>query len=186
MGEIMVFHKVNKQSGFSLVELMIVVGIIGILSALAIPQFSAFQARARQAEAKTSLAHIYTLQQAYFNDNNAYHDLGTGITGRTGNAASANNGGALGFNISNVGSARYTYSWQTSNAGANFIAQASSDFAAPAAASFNMTPAAVVQTAGNNNLIVPGCVGAGSSADVHRIDDTRNLIVYANAVTACK
>ena len=64
----------RKEQGFSLVELMIVVSIIGILAALAGPRFKTFQAKARQAEAKTSLGHIYTLEQSYFSDNDTYGD----------------------------------------------------------------------------------------------------------------
>ncbi len=66
------FHKVHKEAGFSLVELMIVVGIIGLLATLAIPRFQQFQAKAKMAEAKTTLSHIYTLQEAYHLDNNTY------------------------------------------------------------------------------------------------------------------
>ena len=60
----------KSTKGFTLIELMIVVAIIGILAAIAIPNFLRFQAKARQSEAKTSLAAIFTAQTAYFAENN--------------------------------------------------------------------------------------------------------------------
>jgi type IV pilus assembly protein PilA len=57
--------KKRKEKGFTLIELMIVVAIIGILAAIAIPNFLRYQAKAKQSEAKTNLGGIYTSQIAY-------------------------------------------------------------------------------------------------------------------------
>ena len=53
------------QQGFTLIELMIVVGIIGVLAAMAVPNFLTYQGKAKQAEAKTSLAAIFTSAVAF-------------------------------------------------------------------------------------------------------------------------
>ncbi len=62
------------QAGFTLIELMIVVAIIGLLAALAIPNFIKFQARARQSEAKANLKSLFTAQKAYYGDKSMYYD----------------------------------------------------------------------------------------------------------------
>lgn len=54
----------NKK-GFSMIELMVVVAIIGVLAAIGIPQYSKFQAKARQSEAKLSLAALFTAEESF-------------------------------------------------------------------------------------------------------------------------
>lgn len=58
-------NKKLNEKGFTLVELMIVVAIIGILAAVAVPNYQRFQARARQSEAKVGLAGAYTAMKAF-------------------------------------------------------------------------------------------------------------------------
>ncbi|MBF0378600.1 MAG: prepilin-type N-terminal cleavage/methylation domain-containing protein [Desulfamplus sp.] len=62
----------KKSSGFTLIELMIVVAIIGILAAIAIPNFLSYQCKAKQSEAKTNLGNIRTLQETYFTEYDTY------------------------------------------------------------------------------------------------------------------
>jgi len=62
----------NHKGGFTLIELMIVVAIIGILAAIAIPNFLRFQLRARSSEGKTNLAAIRTAEEGYFAEFNTY------------------------------------------------------------------------------------------------------------------
>jgi len=83
----------RRQEGFTLIELMIVVAIIGILAAIAIPNFMQYQAKSKQSEAKTNLGGIYTSEVAYFGENNAY----------------SNSFNAIGFQVASTGTQRYTF-----------------------------------------------------------------------------
>jgi type IV pilus assembly protein PilA len=67
-------RKTNGQRGFTLIELMLVVGIIGAISAIAIPNFIAYQARSRRSEAFTNLAAMASSQKAFQAERNYVHD----------------------------------------------------------------------------------------------------------------
>ncbi len=62
------FRRVQDEKGFTLIELLIVIAIIGILAAIAIPQFSVYKNRAYQADAKGTLHDLYLACKAYWGD----------------------------------------------------------------------------------------------------------------------
>ena len=62
----------GRRRGFTLIELMIVVAIIGVLAAIALPNFHKFQLRSKVAEAKANLAAIRTAQEGYFSEFDTY------------------------------------------------------------------------------------------------------------------
>ena len=64
--------QLKGQKGFTLIELMIVVAIIGILAAIAIPNFLTYQLKSRQAEAKTNLQAIKTSEIAFQAERGCY------------------------------------------------------------------------------------------------------------------
>jgi type IV pilus assembly protein PilE len=101
--------RTGNKKGFTLIELMIVVVIIGILAALAIPRFMRSTTKAKQSEAKQLLKQVYTMQHAYRQEFNVYACPGA--------VASAAAGAAFARIGVDVGaSARYTYTMTTATA----------------------------------------------------------------------
>ncbi len=67
-------HKMRKggQKGFTLIELLIVVAIIAILAAIALPQFAAYRTRAFNSAAESDVRNAKTNMEAYFADYQQY------------------------------------------------------------------------------------------------------------------
>ena len=163
----------KASSGCSLVELMIVVAIIGILAALAIPRFQQFQSKARQSEARGNLAHIYTLQVSYYGDNDTFSNGaqtngcltaggGSTITTTCGARSAAawgayntcNTTNDIGFRITDCKKVRYVYSLSGNQN------------------QFTTTASEMDASGPSNRRVFPGCSG---SNDVWQINNNKEL-----------
>ena len=69
-----------KEEGFTLIELLVVIAIIGILAAIAIPQFAAYRRRSFEAQVKSDLHNSAVAEEAYFVTGNTYKQC-TACTG---------------------------------------------------------------------------------------------------------
>ena len=137
----------RKELGFTLIELLVVIVIVGILATLAVPRYNRFVAKSRQSEAKTMLADIAMLQDAYKVVNEKY----IGLNAIGGDACPGDESNALGFRPSDCTKLRYVY-----NSDTTFVAVAHSDPTQP-----GIDP------------IYPGC----TESDRWQIDETRTLKV---------
>ncbi len=100
----------RTQRGFTLIELMVTVAILGILASIAISSFMQYQARARQSEAKVNLGGIYMGEIVYFTEEGRYGSIGeiryvmAGATNRyTYRSGAAGAGGGANANVATLG-----------------------------------------------------------------------------------
>ena len=111
----------KKTKGFTLIELMIVVAIIGILAAIAIPNFVKFQCRSKQSEAKGNLKALYVSEESYRAENDSYSAIPTLANGTGSLTASTN---TIGFQPKG---AKRRYSYSAAAAVATFTGSATAD-----------------------------------------------------------
>ena len=157
----------KHELGFSLVEVMAVIVIVGILVALALPRFRLFVATARQAEAHANLGIIASLQQTYYLKYNKHYEntsLKMGNGGDSGTCTDDVNSekNLLGFRSVNCANLRYTYTVATSGVGK-----------------------ALNDDGPSGKEIYPGCTGAGKD-DEWTIDSKRVLTHTKNVIEQCK
>ncbi|MEW6719074.1 MAG: prepilin-type N-terminal cleavage/methylation domain-containing protein [Thermodesulfobacteriota bacterium] len=172
--------KLRGKKGFTLIELMIVVAIIGILAAIAIPNFLKFQAKSRQSEAKSNLGAIFTGQVSYFGENNLYSTFSA-------------------INWSPSGTPRYRYTLNGNGAVDNvWIIGSTMAIANPAQWTSNlnnvteadgttaMTPAPVVPAVDNTNRIFTagayGIISNSGNSDAWSINQKRQLVWVADGI----
>ena len=73
--------RLKSEGGFTLIELLVVIAIIGILAAIAIPQFAAYRRRGYDADVKSNIKNAATAQEAYFVDSDTYTSTPGSLTG---------------------------------------------------------------------------------------------------------
>jgi type IV pilus assembly protein PilA len=162
---------VVRQSGFSLIELMITVAIVGVLTAIAIPNFMRYQMRARSTEAPTNLQAISKAQGAYFAEFGSYVSVSAPVPAAVPGAAKApwvfgSNFDVLGW--SPEGSVYFQYAINADNLGGGgslvrFTAEAASDMDGDGDLSFfGYVRPALGQSTGLGGLISgTTCTGSG-------------------------
>ena len=113
----------RRQGGFSLIELVIAVAIIGILASVAVPNFQSFMIKSKRAEAYTQLTDVYRKQMAFYLENKRY--------GTTFNEIRFQIGGGTVIDTNTIQGQNYTFTLETFDVGgvlaADFQAVASGD-----------------------------------------------------------
>lgn len=149
----------KKMQGFTLIELMIVVAIIGILAAVAIPQFASYRIKAFNTAAQSDLKGAATAYEVFFNDNSEYPKTVLVATGTATLDTAAGLAAPVVINLSKnvafasvIGTTNQCYGAATKNAPGDKIYNVASD--APSMVEAASTAGTVLLDA---DVTAPGC-----------------------------
>jgi len=151
-------HPKTLPLGFTLIELMIVVAIIGILASLALPKFRRFQAKARQTEAKVNLKYMHNLEETFFIEEGRYGRISTMGYDPSGNRCDSSDAAINEVGFSLTGCEKVAYRYVADNTFSNlvYIGQARSG--------------GVVE----ESVICPGLIGFVDEWEITHAGDLRN------------
>jgi type IV pilus assembly protein PilA len=123
-------RRAPSRAGFTLLELMICVAIIGVLAAIAIPLLTSYQLRSKSAEAKTNLGAIRVLEETYYTENQTYRSANAEPAAIPGSVVAAFNGVTSDFALLGFvpqGDVYFSYGVAVSTNGTGFTADAAAD-----------------------------------------------------------
>lgn len=159
--------KKDREKGFTLIELMIVVAILGILAAIAIPNFMRFQAKSKQSEAKTNLGAIGVTAEAFRSENDTYVLTAIGNLGWT-----------------PQGTARYSYWYDVAGTPTAFnVVAAVGGCDTTAAPTVALAGAVPVAAAGAFNTVAEGQIDTDAICDGWNYNQLRALTNPINDVS---
>jgi prepilin-type N-terminal cleavage/methylation domain-containing protein len=119
-----------SRAGFTLLELMIALSVIGVLAAIAIPLLSNYQLRSKSAEAKTNLGAIRVLQETHYSENQIYRSANAEPAAIPGSVAVAFDGVTSDFQLLGFvpqGQVYFSYGVAVSADGTGYTADAAAD-----------------------------------------------------------
>lgn len=170
-----VLRLIKTQSGFSLLELMTVVMIIGILTMIVLPNYKRFHAKARASESKSQLAALFSAEKAFQAEWNSYHTDAANVGYRPNGVLRY----VIGFNTAST-HAIIDYAGPliaaNDNTGLAAVCGAGCTNMAVSAAGVSLAGISLASTATNNafNAAAEGFVG-GNATDIWSINDLKVL-----------